>query len=180
MNKSVLLLPLVLLTMHTGCASKLKKEDAATGGNLPKWFLSQPEFCGIGVQEFRGNMGTAKMAAEAQARVNLSQQLESMVQSMIKSYNNEDDTTEGDFSEEKTESVSISLSKQSLNSSVPKNSYYSTKDAQFYSLVCLKTGAMTDAIKQMKQLSDAQREALARQAQKAHADLERELERYNE
>ena len=180
MNKSVLLLPLTLFTLHIGCATKVKTEAAPTGGDMPKWFLSQPELCGVGVQKFRGNMGSAKMAAENKARVDLSQQLETKVRSMIKSYNNEGGTAEGDFSEEKTEIVSKSLSKQTLNGSIPKNSYYSKQDAQFYSLVCLKPGVMTDAINQMKQLGDAQRKALTRRAQKAHADLEKEMEMYDE
>jgi len=161
--------------MHIGCAKKGKTEAA-----MPKWFLSQPELCGVGVAKMRGNMGAAKTTAENRARADLSQQLETSVESMITSYENEVGTAEGNFSEEETAIVSKSLSKQTLIGSIPQKHYISKPDAQFYSLVCLNPGVLTDAINQMTQLSDAQRNSLARRAQKLHEDLEKELETYDE
>jgi hypothetical protein len=96
---------------------------------------------------------------------------------MIKQYNQEGGTEDGDISEELSTRASVTLSKQTLNGAVPKKS--DMRDNQFYSLVCLEPDALTDAINNMKILNNAQRKALARRAAAAHKELNEAMENYD-
>jgi hypothetical protein len=149
--------------------------------DMPPWALSQPPLCGVGMVKFRGNLGAAKSASESRARTDISKQLETKVKSMVKDYISEGGNADGDFSEEQIDQTSKSLSKQTLNGTVPKKAYLS-KDAvpHFYSLVCLEPGTLTDAINNMKQLGDAQRKALAKRAERAHKEMDAEMDKYDD
>ena len=120
----------------------------------------------------------AKTTAESKARVDLSKQMETKVRAMVKNYNQEGGTADGDFSEEQPTAVSVTLSKQTLNGAVPKKA--AIQGGQYYALVCLSPGALTDAINQMKELGAAQRKALARRAEKAHKDLDEQMKTYDD
>ena len=170
-----------LLTLCALCAFALacggsKDVSEIEGEDLPEWFLNQPSLCGVGVQKVRGNIGSAKTFAEANARDDLARQLETKVKSMIKQYNQEGGTEDGEISEELSTKAALSLSKQTLQGSVPKK--HALKNKQFYSLVCLDAGALTKAIDQMKVLGEAQRRALARRAAAAHKELDEQMEKY--
>jgi len=145
--------------------------------NLPEWVMNQPPLCGVGIQKFRGNLGSAKRFAESSAREDLSRQLETRVKGMIKQYNQEGGTEDGDISEELSTRAVLTLTKQTLNGAVPKKS--DMRDGQFFTLVCLEADALTNAINSMKVLKGAQRKALARRAATAHEDLKDAMENYD-
>jgi hypothetical protein len=166
-----------LSAMFTACGGGPKGESMPEMDNLPAWVMNQPPLCGVGIQKFRGNVGSAKSFAESSAREDLSRQLETRVKSMIKQYNQEGGTEDGDISEELSTRASVTLSKQTLNGAVPKKS--DMRDNQFYSLVCLEPDALTDAINNMKILNNAQRKALARRAAAAHKELNEAMENYD-
>lgn len=170
-----LLAMLGLVSLTAACGSDPKAPPEAE--NLPEWVLNQPPLCGVGIQKFRGNLGSAKSFAEASARDDLSRQIETRVKSMIKQYNQEGGTEDGDISEELSTKAAVSLSKTTLQGSVPKKS--DLRDGQFYSLVCLEPGALTEAINGMKSLGEAQRKALARRAAVAHEELKEAMESYD-
>jgi hypothetical protein len=170
-----------LLTLCALCSFALacggsKEVSEIEGEDLPEWFLNQPALCGVGVQKVRGNIGSAKSFAESNAREDLSRQLETKVKSMIKQYNQEGGTEDGEISEELSTRATLSLTKQTLNGAVPKK--HALKNKQFYSLVCIDSGALTKAIDQMKVLGEAQRRALARRAKEAHKELDEQMEKY--
>ncbi len=181
MKKSLYLLPLCSLLFSMGC---MKKAETASvkGMDMPPWALNQPDLCGVGMVKFRGNLGAAKSAAESRARVDISKQIETKVKAMVKDYISEGGNPDGDFSEEQIDQTSKTLSKQTLNGAVPKKAYVSQKAAEphYYALVCLNPGVLTDAINNMKQLGDAQRRALARRAQRAHEEMENEMDKYDD
>ena len=164
------------ISLLSACGSDPKAAPEAD--NLPEWFLSQPPLCGVGVQKFRGNMGAAKSFAESKARDDLSRQLETRVKSMIKQYNQEGGTEDGEISEELSTQAAVTLSKTTLQGSVPKKA--DVRDGNFYSLVCLEPGTLTEAINGMKQLGAAQRKALARRAARAHEELKEAMETYDQ
>ena len=70
------------------------------------------------------------------------------------------------------------MSKTTINGAVPKN--FEMMENNVYSLVCLNPGVLTDAISNMKQLSNAQRRALEKRARLAHQELEEQMERYDD
>ena len=152
--------------------------EKASGTKLPSWVSSPPDLCGFGVQKLRGNQGAAIRASQAKGRTNLSFQIETKVKAMVKSYNAEGGTADGDISEEMTKMASVNLSKTTLNGAVPKKTEIIGENV--YSLVCLNPGVLSDAISNMKQLSNAQRKALERRAKAAHEDLEKQLETYDD
>ena len=160
-----------------GCGGSSETVRAA-GMDMPAWAMAQPPLCGVGIQKYRGNVGMAKTAAEGKARADLSRQMETKVRDMIKQYNQEGGTADGDFSEEQSTNVSLSLSKQTLNGAVPTKA--KIMGDNYYALVCLKPGILEDAINQMKQLGAAQRKALARRAAKAQAELKEAMESYDD
>jgi hypothetical protein len=125
-------------------------------------------------------MGAARTNASAKARTDLSAQLETKVKSMIKSYNAEGGTPDGDISEEMSTQASVNLSKTTMNGSMTKKTYLSKGDNQLYALVCLKPDVLTDAINQMNELNAAQRKALERRAKKAHEELDEAMKNYDD
>ena len=145
--------------------------------NLPKWVMSQPPLCGVGIQKMRGSVGSAKSFAQANARDDLSRQLETRVKSMIKQYNQEGGTEDGEISEELSTRAAVTLSKQTLNGAVPKQA--DIRDGQYYALVCLEADALTNEINNMNVLKQAQRKALARRASVAHEELKDAMENYD-
>jgi hypothetical protein len=166
-----------LSAMFTACGGGPKGESMPEMSNLPEWVMNQPPLCGVGIQKFRGTLGSAKSFAESSAREDLARQLETRVKSMIKQYNQEGGTEDGDISEELSTRASVTLSKQTLNGAVPKKA--DMRDNQYYSLVCLEPDALTDAINNMKILNNAQRKALARRAAAAHKELNEAMENYD-
>lgn len=166
-----------LSALALACGGDPKENSDPVAQNLPEWVLNQPPLCGVGIQKVRGNLGFAKEAAQSSARDDLARQIETRVKSMIKQYNQEGGTEDGDISEELSTKASVSLAKQSLNGSVPKKA--DVREGQFYSLVCLEPGALTDAINQMKTLGEAQRKALARRAAAAHEELKEAMDSYD-
>lgn len=166
-----------ILSMLTACGGGPSGESMPETENLPKWVLNQPPLCGVGIQKFRGNVGSAKSFAESSAREDLSRQLETKVRSMIKQYNQEGGTEDGDISEELSTRATVTLSKQTLNGAVPKKA--DMRDGQFYSLVCLEPNALTEAINNMKVLNAAQRKALSRRAAVAHEELKEAMDSYD-
>ena len=181
MNKSLYMLPLCGLLFSFGCAKKTATTNLK-GMDMPPWALEQPDLCGVGMVKFRGNLGAAKSAAESRARVDISKQIETKVKAMVKDYISEGGNADGDFSEEQIDQTSKTLSKQTLNGAVPKKAHVSQNAAEphYYSLVCLNPGVLTDAINNMKQLGAAQRKALARRAQRAHEEMEVEMDKYDD
>lgn len=166
-----------LASLVSACGGGPTGKSMPEVSNLPEWVMSQPPLCGVGIQNFRGNVGSAKTFAESKAREDLSRQIETRVKSMIKQYNQEGGTEDGDISEELSTRATMTLSKQTLNGAVPKKA--DMRDNNYYALVCLEPGALTDAINNMKILNNAQRKALARRAAVAHEELKEAMENYD-
>lgn len=169
----------ILLSTIIACGPKAGVPDT-TKSNYPKWFLKQPELCGVGVvplSDVFGDIGQAKTYAEDKARNDLSRQIETKTGNMIKQYNSATTSMGEAVSETNRQEVSKSLSKVTLNGSVPEQA--EIIDGQYYSLVCLKPGSLADALNNMKQLSEAQRSAIIKRAEEADKDLREELEHYD-
>lgn len=170
----------IILSTFMACGAKDNTPNSAKT-NYPKWFLSQPELCGVGaipLNDVNGDIGQAKSYAEDRARNDLSKQIETKTGNMIKQYNQATNSMGEAISETNRQEVSKSLSKVTLNGSVPEKA--AILDEQYYSLVCLKPGSLADALNNMKQLNEAQRAAIVRRAKKADEELSEELENYDD
>jgi len=161
---------LLLLAFNLSCGSS---NQAA---NMPKWVTSQPELCGVGIHKQRGNLGSDRSFSVAKGRLDLGKKLETKIMSMMKLYEETGEVEAESFTEELARSASVSLSKTVVNGSNPEKVI--DDGLYVYSLVCLKPGALTEAIGDMKTLSHAQKKALARRAQSAQKELAEYMENY--
>lgn len=171
----------LLFSALFACGQKTALPVAGPKQYAPKWFLQQPELCGVGVvplSDVEGDIGQAKIYAEDNARTDLSRQLETKTQSMIKKYNQATKSSGEAVSESNRQEVTQSLSKVTLNGAVPSKA--EIMNEQFYALVCLKPGTLADAINNMDKLSEAQRAAVVKRAEKADAELKTAMESYDE
>lgn len=167
---------LVCLTLSfLACGGK-----ASFSSNEPEWMDTPPELCAVGNTKIRSTPGNARKFAVGAARDELARQLEVKVGNMMKSYLNEGGTMDGDFSEQKLLDVSKQVSKQSISGSRREAKYISTFNgiSEMNTLVCLKPGALSDALDKMKQLGAKARKALKQRADEADAELSKELTNY--
>jgi hypothetical protein len=173
-----LLYILLTTSLCFACGTSNTLVDMGGGIKLPGWAVKTPKLCAVGIQKMRADLGAAKTMAETRARTSLSRQLESKIVDMIKLYNQEGGDTTGDISESLSTNVSKSLSKQTLNGSIPEK--MEILEGQVYSLVCLKPNYFTKTISEMKLLSEAQRKQLAHRAQSADDELKEAMKLYNQ
>ena len=82
------------------------------------------------------------------------------------------------ISESVRSKVSKSLTKLTLNGSVPKKR--DVLDNKLYVLVCLEPGNLATLFDQMAEMSEKQKAALINQAERADKDLSEELDNYDE
>ncbi len=161
---------LLLLSLNLSCGSSNQAI------NMPKWVSTQPDLCGVGIHKQRGNLGSSRSFSIAKGRLDLGKKLETKIMSMIKLYGEEGEVDSENFSEELARTASVSLSKAVVNGSNPENVF--NDGLYIYSLVCLKPGALTEAIGEMSMLSHTQRKALAKRAQLAQEELAKYMENY--
>lgn len=154
MKKALLMLLLSSLVFACGSSSSLKSE------NIPKWAISQPPLCGLGIYKYKSNFGTDKRFSIAYARIDLSEQIETKVRSMTKLYAASGEVEDEGFTEDLARLAAINLSKTTINGSIPKKILLVEKN--IFSLVCLKPNVLTGAISEMKILNNTQKNIFAK------------------
>ena len=132
----------------------------------------------VPLSDVNNDIGQAKSYAEDLARKGVSRQIETKTGSLISQYNQATTSMGEAISETNRKEVSQSASKLTLNGSVPEKS--DIIGEQFYSLVCLKPGALTGVFENMEQLSEAQRTSIISRSKEAEAELKTILENYDE
>ena len=147
----------------------------------PGLFGNEKANLGVGIAPVMdGELGQAKTYAEDEGRNDLSRQIETKVGSMIKKYNQQTSSGGETISETQRTNVSQSLSKTTLNGSVPKKAHYSEKQEKYYSLICLKPGVFSSAFDAMEQMSEKQRNAIRERAKEAEQELDDALKSYDD
>ena len=162
---------LLLLTLQISCGASSKSM------NFPDWVQNQPELCGVGIYKVKNNLSSARTFSIERGRTDLSRKIETKVKAMVRDYEESGETESEGFNEDLSRSVFVNLSKTTLNGSNP--SKLAVSDGYMYSLVCIKTNGLTEALENMNKLSNAQRKALARRAQAAQNELEENMKNYN-
>ena len=160
-----------------GCGGdQVRETDSVT--DAPKWALTPPAACGVGIAKHRGNLGMAKTTAETRGRDALARELATKVEGMIKDYQQSGETDGKDFTEELTTQVSRQIVDQTLVGTRTRIAHVS-EDApqQYYALVCLDPEAFAGAFDRMNELSQKQRAALKVRADNEFKDLDDQLER---
>ena len=165
------LLLVLLSTFILACGSSSNISE------FPEWVQNQPELCGVGVYKLRGSLGSSRTFSVERGRTDLSKKLETKVRSMVRDYEESGETGGEGFGENLSRAVFYNLSKTTINGS--NASKLEVSDGYMYSLVCIKTDGLTEALNDMNKLSDAQRKALSRRAQRAQDELEEQMKNYN-
>ena len=165
------LLLVLLSTFIIACGSSSNISE------FPEWVQNQPDLCGVGIYKLRGSLGSSRTFSVERGRTDLSKKLETKVRSMVRDYEESGETGEEGFGENLSRAVFYNLSKTTINGS--NASKLAVSNGYMYSLVCIKTDGLTEALDKMNKLSDAQRKALSRRAQLAQDELEEQMKNYN-
>lgn len=160
-----------------GCGGDQVKSEGVPE-NTPKWAMTPPDACGVGIAKHRGNLGMAKTTAEARGRDALARELATKVEGMIKDYQQSGETDGKDFTEELTTQVSRQIVDQTLVGTRTRIAHVSEgDDKQYYALVCLDPESFAGAFDRMNQLSQKQRAALKARSEAEFKDLDMQLDR---
>jgi hypothetical protein len=160
-----------------GCGGDQVESDGIPE-DVPKWAMTPPEACGVGISKHRGNLGMAKTTAEARGRDALARELSTKVEGMIKDYQQSGETDAKDFTEELTTQVSRQIVDQTLVGTRTRIAHVSKETPQqYYALVCLDPEAFAGAFDRMNELSQKQRQALKARADAEFKDLDQQLDR---
>ena len=161
-----------------GCGGDQIKQSQSADSDIPKWALTPPPACGIGIAKHRGSLGMAQQTAVARGRDALARQLQTKVEGMIKDYQESGEAKAKDFTEELTTQVSRQLVDTTLIGTATKLAYLSQgAPKHYYALICLQPEAFAGAFDKMNELSSQHREALKRRAQIEFKDLDAQLDR---
>jgi basic membrane lipoprotein Med (substrate-binding protein (PBP1-ABC) superfamily) len=170
---------LVALTMMA-CGGTQTNKTVETS-DIPKWALTPPGACGVGISKVRGNLGMAQKTSEARGRDALARQLQTKVQGMIKDYQQSGEAEAKDFTEELTTQVSRQLVDTTLIGTSTRLAHVSTDDPQqYFALVCLQPDAFIGAFDKMNELKGKQRAALKSRAALEFKDLDEQLQKLKE
>ena len=147
--------------------------------NLPKWALTPPGACGVGIAKIRNeNIGMAKTTAETRGRAALAQSLNTRVQNMVKDYQQSGETDGKNFAEELTTSVTRNLVDQNLVGSKAKDAHIAQSGTpKYFALMCIDPESFASVFDKMKNLEQKQREALKARAKKEFDDMDRQLDK---
>ncbi|MCB9542411.1 MAG: LPP20 family lipoprotein [bacterium] len=160
-----------------GCGGDQVQSDGVPE-DVPKWAMTPPEACGVGIAKHRGNLGMAKTTAEARGRDALARELSTKVEGMIKDYQQSGETDGKDFTEELTTQVSRQIVDQTLVGTRTRIAHVSKENPQqYYALVCLDPESFAGAFDRMNELSQKQRQALKARADAEFKDLDQQLDR---
>ena len=166
------------VTLLTACGSSQLKAPPTDPADIPKWALTPPAACGVGIAKHRGNLGIAQQTAVARGRDSLARQLRTKVEGMIKDYQQAGESDAKDFTEELTTQVSRQLVDSTLVGTATKMAHLSQDpNQQYYALVCLDPEAFSGAFERMNELSSKQRQALKNRAKLEFKDLDQQLQR---
>ncbi len=177
-NSLLNLVGLAAFCTLTACGGDQIRDETPVASDIPKWALTPPAGCGIGIAKHRGNLGMAQKTAVARGRDALARQLVTKVEGMIKDYQQSGETDAKDFTEELTTAVSRQLVDTTLVGTRTKVAHVSKDNPQqYYAMICLEPEAFNDAFDRMNTLNMKQREALKKRAEMEFKDLDEQLER---
>ncbi|MEE2756566.1 MAG: hypothetical protein VYA30_07880 [Myxococcota bacterium] len=164
--------------LASGCGSDQLSSARQSTSDIPKWAMTPPPACGVGIAKHRGSLGMAQQTAVARGRDMLARQLQTKVEGMIKDYQESGEAREKDFTEELTTRVSRQIVDTTLVGTATKLAHLSTDGPQqYYALVCLQPEAFAGALDKMNDLSDRHRAALKARAKMEFKDLDTQLEK---
>ena len=164
--------------MASACGSDQLSSARQSTSDIPKWAMTPPPACGVGIAKHRGSLGMAQQTAVARGRDMLARQLQTKVEGMIKDYQESGEARDKDFTEELTTRVSRQIVDTTLVGTATKLAHLSTDGPQqYYALVCLQPEAFAGALDKMNDLSNRHRAALKARAKMEFKDLDTQLEK---
>jgi len=178
MMKTILNISTGIVAMSMLACGGAQTSPQVETSDIPKWALTPPGACGVGISKVRGNLGMAQKTAEERGRDALARQLQTKVQGMIKDYQQSGEAEAKDFTEELTTQVSRQLVDTTLIGTSTRLAHVSDNDPQqYFALVCLQPEAFIGAFEKMNELNGKQRQALKRRAALEFEDLDNQLEK---
>jgi len=129
----------------------------------------------VGSAKHRGVRDLTHEASIAAARKKLAAQVQVTIQGMLKDYARQGEAEGKEFSEQDQSRVTREIVDANMSGTrVVKTSMV---DGELYSMVCLDTAAFSNALQNMKQLSNQAQAYLKQRADKEFSDLDKQLDR---
>ena len=169
-----LLIGIAALAM-SACGTTGQQYEAGDAPKLPAFVLNQPAGCGVGSAKFRGNINLARAAAVSSARADLSRQLKTQINALLKRYQQEGEVDGKDMTEETITSVSKDVTSMSVVGT--RATMTKVMEGNLHALVCLDPETFASSFERMNKLSESQRAALKKRAAAEFDDLDREIEK---
>ena len=158
----------------TACAKTGQTQKATT--NVPEWYMVPPAGCGVGSQLMQpGMLEASKLGAETAARNSLAGQLQTKIESMVKSYTDQGMAEGQAFGESETRSAVRNITDQSLVGA--RTVQMEPTNTDMFVLVCLDPETFGDMFSKMDSMSNQMRTALRKRMDAEFEDLDKELEK---
>ena len=171
----------LFISLMMACGPKTVSVDG--GGNtvrLPDWVMNPPtnknEICAVGITKMKGNINADMTVGRERARGELSAQLLTHTNRLVKDYQESGETGGETFNEELTTIISKNVTVNALAGSQQTKS--ENLDGNLYSMVCLDTEKFATAFDEVKQLSEKARVQLRKRAEKGFQDADKEFDKY--
>jgi len=153
-----------------------KKTNTVKTNPTPEWYDEPPAGCGVGSALYQpGLREMAKTEADGNARNDLSRQLQTEVEGMVKAYMSQGIAEGETFGESMSTNVVRTITDNTLmGGRTVKNV---TIGQEMFVLVCLDPETFGDMFDRMDTMSEQMREALKQRMTEEFSDLDAQIER---
>lgn len=146
---------------------------------LPKWVMNTPPGCGMGSVQGVPSLSLAKTGATARGRDDLARQLQTRVESLMKTYRAEGGEDTKDLNEELLINISQQSSQALLQGTVAKEVFVGSDSPKtLYALVCYEPSQAPSFMKAFEQLPIKHRSSLREKAKASFEELEDLMKSY--
>ena len=159
----------------SGCSS------VAPSASLPSWVLRTPKGCGMGSVRVSGPLSLAKTGAIARGRDALARELQTRIESVIRTYKAEGHDAQGqELSEELLVDVSQQSSRAMLRGTRDREIFLSQGTPRvLYALVCYETLKKPGLVKVLSRLPRVYQAPIRERAEASFAELEELMKTYD-
>ena len=140
---------------------------------LPGWVIQPPPRCAMGSMRSQTSLSLTKLGATTRGRAALSQQIQTRVEGVIRSYIAEGEGLQGEVREEVFMDYSIQSTSTILQGTQAREYFISSDPYQtLYALVCIDQAQISDIFKDLSFMPPQHRAPLRQKASEAFAELE--------
>ena len=143
---------------------------------LPPWVINPPQKCAMGSMRSQSSLSLTQLGAITRGRAALSHQIQSRVESIIRSYIAEGGNLKSTMSEEVFIDYSVQSTKTALQGTQAREIFVSSDPYQtLYALVCISESQVSKIFHDLSFIPPEHRTSLRQRAREAFAELDEVL-----